>query len=145
MIPWDSTFMEMAETVAKRSTCIRVQVGCVIVKDRRVISMGYNGAPSGLIHCNTYFADKSQSTHREFSSKWEVHAEANAIGWAARYGISTEGTTLYTTISPCLSCAKLIIAAGIKNVIYKYEYDRVEDDGRVLLEIAQINAQYYSI
>jgi dCMP deaminase len=76
--------------------------------------------------------------HHDFATQFEIHAESNAIGWAARYGISTEGTTLYTTVSPCINCAKLIITAGIKEVVYKSEYDRPEDNGIELLKKAKI-------
>jgi len=115
----------------KNSTCIRLKIAAVIVKDDRIISSGWNGAPSGMIHCNEYFehvkdtnSEDFKKLHAEFSERNELHAEQNAIAFAARNGINTEGSILFTSVSPCASCAKLIIAAGIKTVYYKVEYDR---------------------
>lgn len=106
--------MEMAEVVAKRGTCDRLQVGAVIARDGRVISSGYNGNIIGQDHCH-HEPDGPGCTEA-------VHAEANAILFAARYGVSTEGAQLYTTHQPCLNCAKMIINAGIANVFYSHPY-----------------------
>ena len=115
---------------ATRSTCQRLQVGAVLAKGGRTISTGYNGAPSGLPHCNENNC-KSQP-----QCKRTIHAEMNAILFAARYGISTEGTELYTTHSPCIDCAKAIINAGIKKVYYLKEYRSQE--GIELLKLAGV-------
>ena len=119
----DAMFMEIAHTLAKRSTCARAQVGAVLVMDNRIISTGYAGAPSGMTHCldsgcdvNTNLPEKDQHCLRT------VHAEANVIAFAAKYGIKTEGATLYCTHRPCENCSKLLINAGIREVIYLSEY-----------------------
>lgn len=127
---YDELFMSMAEKLAGCSTCARVQVGAVLVKDRRVVSTGWNGVPSGLEHCNTLFdaedwTDKRKIEHHEFSRKFELHAEQNCLIYAGRSGVHLDGDlSLYVTVSPCSDCAKLIVAAGIKEVVYKTLYDR---------------------
>ena len=111
---WDKFFIDTVINVAKLSTCYKYQVGCLIVKDKRIISIGYNGTPSGWEHC----VDK-----RDLHSKYEIHAEMNAIGFAVRNGISTTGSEMYLTHLPCFSCAKLIVASGITKVIYIDDYE----------------------
>lgn len=137
----DSHFIKMARVAAESSTCISHKVGCVLVKDNRVISTGRNGSPSGHEHCCDHFRRRwgeptfingrlepmQRSVHREWSRRHEVHAEANAIAYAARAGVGTEGTTLFCTLSPCADCQKLIVAAGIKRVVYLEEYDTYND------------------
>lgn len=112
----DEMFMAMAYLVAARSTCNRGHVGAVIVDDRRPVSIGYNGAPPGMKHCTEVGCDPPDGCERT------IHAEANSIAWAARRGISLEGTTMYATHSPCRMCASLIIAAGISHFVYDQEY-----------------------
>lgn len=107
--------MAVAMVMATRSTCNRLQVGCVIAKDGRIISTGYAGAPSGLPHCGPECNPDNPCNNT-------VHAEAGAIAYAARHGIAVEGATIYCTHSPCLACAKLIINSGIQEVIYDQEY-----------------------
>lgn len=111
----DYAFMEMAKIFATYSTCSRLRVGAVLVRERRIFSTGYNGAPSGLAHC--YHAEGDDRPCEK-----AVHAEANVIAFAAKHGVSTEGSTLYTTHAPCINCAKLIINAGIAKVIYGETY-----------------------
>lgn len=111
----DQMGMNMARVVAGRGTCDRLQVGAVIARDGRVISSGYNGNIVGMAHCN-------HSEHPSIPCTDAVHAEANAILFAARYGMSTEGATLYTTHQPCLNCAKMIINSGIVHVCYEHPY-----------------------
>ena len=106
--------MDIAFAVSARGTCSRAQVGAVIARDFRVISTGYNGVPSGMGHCD--------HTQDEQGCKHSVHAEANALVFAARHGLSVEGCTLYTTYSPCYECAKLIVNAGITRVAYSLLY-----------------------
>lgn len=114
----DEMIMLIAGVVALRSTCKRGKVGCVITRDNRIISTGYVGAPAGLPHCIEGECEIGPDGGCIATS----HAEAGAIAFAARKGIATEGSTLYTTLSPCLSCAKDIINAGIKRVVYLREY-----------------------
>jgi len=111
--------MSLALMVAQRSTCSRRQVGALAEKDGRVLVTGYNGAPSGFPHC----IDRGGCGLGEKGGCLDaVHAEANLIAFAAKHGISLEGATVYTTCAPCLDCAKLLINAGIKKVVYWEEY-----------------------
>ncbi|MCL6542080.1 MAG: dCMP deaminase family protein [Roseiflexus sp.] len=111
--------METARIWAKRGTCPRAEVGAVIEKNGRIISIGYVGAPMGSLHCSDLgclIYSESEGCVRG------IHAEINAIGFAARNGIPTEGSTLHVTVSPCLRCSQAIIAAGIIKVVYDEEY-----------------------
>lgn len=110
-------FMAMASTVSLRGTCERAKVGCVIVRDGRIVSMGYNGSPPGALHCQAV-----PELCREDGCRNAIHAEANAVCWAARIGVSTEFASLYTTHAPCPACAQLVVAAGIAQVYYKHDY-----------------------
>ncbi|BDC36626.1 MAG: cytidine deaminase [Candidatus Methanoliparum thermophilum] len=121
----DEYFMNIAKIVATRSTCLRNHVGAVIVKDKRILTTGYNGAPSGLPHCldigclrnsNNIPSGKNQEICRG------VHAEQNAIIQAALHGISIKDATLYCTHLPCSLCAKMLINAHIKRVVYSISY-----------------------
>jgi len=122
---FDEYFMEIAHVVAKRSTCLRRKVGAVIVKDKHILTTGYNGAPSGMPHCLDIGCLREQfkvpSGERQELCRG-LHAEQNAIIQAAVHGVSIKGSTLYTTHSPCISCAKMIINAGIKRVVYLDDY-----------------------
>jgi dCMP deaminase len=122
---WDQYFMEIAEVVAKRSTCVRRQIGAVIVKDRRILTTGYNGAPSGLAHClgNGCMRDelKIPSGTRAETCR-ALHSEMNAIIQAAQYGVSTKDSTLYCTHQPCSVCARMLINAGITRVVFTGDY-----------------------
>lgn len=125
---FDCSYIEMASIWAKNSYCKRRQVGALIVKDRMIISDGYNGTPSGF---ENICEDEAGAT-----KPYVLHAEANAISKVAKSGNSSEGATMYVTASPCLECAKLIIQAGIKRVVYKDEYRLT--DGTDLLKRAGI-------
>ena len=122
---WDEYFMEIAQVVAKRSNCSRRQVAAVIVKDNHLLATGYNGTPRGVRNCFDGGCPRcagkvASGTHLEECLC--THAEQNAICQAALYGHALEGGTIYVTISPCLTCAKLIINAGIKEVVYGGDY-----------------------
>ncbi len=136
---WDEYFMEIAEIVKTRSTCLRRQVGAVIVKDNRIITTGYNGAPSGLRHCLEIGCERQRlgvpSGERHELCR-ALHAEQNAIIQAAKLGISTEGATIYITLQPCVICAKMLINAGIKKIVHKGEYP--DELSRKMLEEAGI-------
>ena len=114
---WDDYFMELAYLAATRATCDRLHVGAILVRDRRVIATGYNGSPKGLPHC-----DDVGHLMVDGHCKRTLHAEQNVILQCALYGVSTQGSVLYTTHFPCDICAKLIIGAGIKAVYYGGEY-----------------------
>jgi len=119
----DDYFMEIASVVAKRSTCLRNQVGALFVRNKRILTTGYNGAPSGLDHCDTVGCARegvASGTHHELCRA--VHAEQNAIIQAALHGISIEGATLYCTHQPCILCAKMMINARVRKVVYQQTY-----------------------
>ena len=121
----DEYFMNMAKLVSTRSTCIRRQVGAVIVKDKRVLSTGYNGSPKGSKHCDELGCIREQldvpsGTRHELCRG--VHAEQNAVIQAAYFGVSVKDSSIYTTTYPCSMCAKLIINAGIIEIVYNEGY-----------------------
>jgi dCMP deaminase len=122
---WDSYFMQIAQMVASRSTCIRRQVGAVIVKDKQILSTGYNGSPSGLKHCGEVGCLRQVlkiSSGERTEICRAVHAEQNALLQAARHGVAIEGADMYTSVQPCVLCTKMIINTGIKRVIYASPY-----------------------
>lgn len=139
--------MEMAEVMAKRSTCERAQVGVVIARDGRVLATGYNGAPAGLPHCRHEGDDVETlvdggytpiaSIYTGPGCQVSVHAEANAVAYAARHGVALEGSVLYTTYTPCLACAQIVINAGIVEVIALKPYRDVA--GRDLILAAGLS------
>ncbi len=128
MNKWDERFMQLAETVAEWSSCFQQNrhVGAVIVKDKRILTTGYNGAPAGLKSC----AERGVCLRRERNITsgtmqevcYAVHAEQNAIIQAAKLGISLEGSVMYVTHQPCVICTRMIINSGVKKVIYKNGY-----------------------
>ncbi|EAZ89838.1 deoxycytidylate deaminase [Crocosphaera chwakensis] len=126
---WDEYFIMIAKLAATRSTCLAFPVGAVIVKDKQVLATGYNGSPSGSAHCTAqgfcYPGLDSCDTSSSLPSR-AVHAEANAIAQAAKHGISTHGASIYVTLEPCVSCLKLIISAGIKEVFYETAFNKGE-------------------
>ncbi|MFA4983727.1 MAG: cytidine/deoxycytidylate deaminase family protein [Candidatus Omnitrophota bacterium] len=129
---WDEYFLEVAGLVAKRATCLRRQVGAVLVKDKKILSTGYNGAPSGLDHCFDIGCIR-QKLKVPSGERHELcrglHAEQNVILQAALYGTSTRGSILYITNQPCAICAKMLINAGIKEVIIADGYpDKLAQD-----------------
>ncbi len=114
---WDDYFMDIAFQVAKRSTCDRARVGAIIVKDRRILTTGYNGAAAGLPHCDDV-GHLMVGGHCVRT----LHAEQNAIIQGALHGVGVAGSTMYVTHQPCLTCAKMIINAGIQRVVYAGKY-----------------------
>ena len=133
---WNAYFMEITNLVAERSTCLRRSVGAVLVKDKRILATGYNGAPSGLPHCLDIGCMREQNdipSGERHELCRGLHAEQNVIIQAARYGISIQGSTLYSTTRPCVICAKMIINASIAAVYYEEGYaDELAD--QMLLE-----------
>ncbi|KJS85478.1 MAG: cytidine deaminase [Peptococcaceae bacterium BICA1-8] len=122
---WDQYFMEITQVVAKRSTCLRRHVGAVIIKDRHILSTGYNGAPSGLLHCleTGCIREKLDVPRGERHELCRgLHAEQNAIIQAAVHGVQIKGGTLYSTTFPCVLCAKMLINAGIVKIVYQGSY-----------------------
>ena len=136
---WDEYFMNVAEMVKLRSTCMSAKKGAVLVKDNRVVSTGYNGSPRGVKHCNQGGCVRCTQRHlgKIKSGVYSepcicCHSEENAIVQAAVHGVRTEGATMYTTFTPCVNCAKMIINAGVKEVVAKVEYP--DDVGLKLFE-----------
>jgi dCMP deaminase len=123
---WDEYFMEMAQLTAKRSTCMRRNVGAIIVKDRHIVATGYNGAPRGIKHCAERGGCMREKLGVPSGERHELcmalHAEQNAIIQAATLGVSIEDATIYVTHQPCVICAKMIINAGIKRIVVKEGY-----------------------
>lgn len=123
---WDEYYMEMAELAAKRSTCLRRNVGAVIVKDNHAVATGYNGAPKGLKHCVEVGGCLREQLQVPSGQRHELcralHAEQNAIIQAAALGQSVEGGTIYITHQPCVICSKMIINAGIRRIVVKEGY-----------------------
>lgn len=122
---WDEYFMEIVEVVAKRSTCLRRKVGALIVKDKKILATGYNGAPTGLKHCSEVGCLRERlnipSGERQELCRG-LHAEQNAIVQAALHGVSIKEAVMYATCQPCIVCAKMIINAGIKKIVFAGEY-----------------------
>jgi len=119
----DENFINIAQELATASKCVSKQVGAVIVKDGRILSTGYNGTPAGYINCREHWSGEYTKEHHDWSKTYEIHAEMNAIIWAARKGISIEGATIYVTLEPCSECSKNIIASGIKRIVYLRPYE----------------------
>jgi dCMP deaminase len=130
--PWNEYFMDQATMVATRATCDRLHVGAVIVRDKRIISTGYNGSVSGDVHCH----DEGCNVVNGHCIR-TIHAESNAILQCAKFGVSTEDAAIYVTHFPCLLCSKQIIQAGIKHIYYGDEY-RVDPYAMQLLEQANV-------
>lgn len=129
---WDEYFLAIAELVSRRSTCLRRSVGAVLVKDKRILTTGYNGAPTGLRHCldlgclREHCNVPSGERHELCRG---LHAEQNAIIQAAMHGVGVQGATLYCTNHPCIICAKMIINAGAVRVIFRDGYgDKLSED-----------------
>lgn len=142
MDKWDERFMALAEMVSTWSSCYREdrQVGAVVVRDKRILTTGYNGAPAGVMSCKErgeclrVKENIASGTRHELC--YAVHAEQNAVIQAAKLGVSLEGATLYVTHQPCVICTKIIINSGIKKIVYKYPYP--DEFSRKLLEDAGV-------
>ena len=124
----DSNFINIAREIASASKCVSKQVGAVIVKNGRILSTGYNGTPAGFTNCCEYWDGQYTSEHHEWSKTYEIHAEMNAIIWAAREGISIDGATIYVTLEPCSECSKNLIASGIKEIVYDKAYEHANSN-----------------
>lgn len=119
---FDDIYMELAENLAKRSHCVKAKVGAVLTKDTRIISLGYNGPPAGTHNCDEKWPKDGCPRDSKGSCSLALHAEQNAILYAAKSNVSIEGSTLYVTLSPCISCARVIYTLGIKKVYYLHSY-----------------------
>jgi len=142
---WDEYFMEIARAAAKRSTCDRGRVGCVIVRDKQILATGYAGAPPGLPHCDDVGHQIKTVTHEDGHSSQHcmrtTHAEQNAIARAAKLGIALDGGTLYCRMTPCASCTKTVISVGIKRIVCEKRYHAGEESEQ-MLETAGIELSF---
>lgn len=124
---WDEYFMMLAKLAASRSTCLSRPTGAVVVKDKQVLATGYNGSLPGQAHCMDEGVCFRRTLKWPEAVKYDMcrssHAEANAISLAAKKGVSLEGATVYCTLEPCITCAKLIVTSGITRVVYEHAYD----------------------
>ena len=129
---WDSYFMKIASAVSERSTCDRAMVGCVLVRDKRILTTGFNGSPAGQDHC-----DEIVHLMVDGHCVRTIHAETNAIIQAALHGVSTRDATCYVTHLPCINCTKALINAGINRIVYGEAY-RVDENAMMFLRDAEI-------
>ncbi len=132
-LPWDQYFMRIAQVVASRSTCLRAQVGAVLVRNRSIVATGYNGAPAGMAHCTDVgcllYKSEAPDGVVETNCFRTIHAEVNAIAQAARNGTSIDGADAYVTASPCVHCLKVLVNVGVRSIYYlrPYKIDRVRE------------------
>ncbi|MDD2540824.1 MAG: cytidine/deoxycytidylate deaminase family protein [Desulfuromonadaceae bacterium] len=143
---WDQYFIDITHLVATRSTCMRRQVGAILVKDRNILATGYNGVPSGISHCDVAGCLRERlkvpSGERHELCRG-LHAEQNAIIQAARHGINIDGSTLYCTTMPCIICTKMLINAGISTIIYAEGY--ADDLAREMLAETGISVKHFTL
>jgi dCMP deaminase len=144
---FDDIFMELAINLAKRSHCIKAHVGAVLTQETRIISIGYNGPPAGTHNCDEEWPDTGCARDRKGSCSLALHAEQNAILYAAKNGTTVEGATLYVTLSPCLACARIIFSMKIAKVIYLNSYAAYKgldmDEGLEFLRKFGVEVQQY--
>src|ERR1700689_900567 len=119
---FDEIYMELAQNLAHKSHCVKIKVGAVLTKDTRIVSLGYNGPPAGTHNCDEEWPDTGCPRDSKGSCSLALHAEQNAILYAVKNGANLEGATLYTTLSPCLPCARLIFSAGVVKVFFDRSY-----------------------
>jgi len=135
---WDDYFFQVADTVSRRATCDRGRSGCIIVKDRRILVTGFVGSPYGFPHCDDVGHQMKRLVHEDGRVTEHcmrtLHAEQNAICQAARLGIALEGATLYTRMTPCRTCAMLIINCAIKSVFCERRYQAADEPEAMLMQ-----------
>ncbi len=142
---WEQYFLEIAKVVAKRSTCLRRQVGCILVKDKQILTTGYNGAPKGITHCSQKGCIREKEnvpSGQRHELCRGLHAEQNAIIQGALHGINLGGSTLYVTTQPCVQCAKMLVNAGVQRIVFIGRYpDRMSTEilKEAKIQLKQIN------
>ena len=148
-LSFDHIFMNLASDLSKRSHCVKAQVGAVLTKDTRIISIGYNGPPAGTHNCDEEWPETGCPRDARGSCSLALHAEENAILYAVKNGANLEGATLYTTLSPCLPCARLIFSAGVKHVFFLKSYAAYKglpsDEGVDFLNRFGVNAERFEV
>ncbi len=144
---WDEYFMEIAKTVATRATCDRGRAGCVVVRDRQILVTGYVGSPRGLAHCDDVGHYMKKVVHEDGHVSQHcvrtIHAEQNAITQAARLGIPLQGSTMYVRMTPCRTCAMLIINVGVERVVCEKKYHAGQESEEMFRE-AGVKLEYFS-
>jgi dCMP deaminase len=145
---FDDIFMDLAKNLAQRSHCIKAQVGAVLTKDTRIISVGYNGPPAGTHNCDEEFGQVGCPRDSKGSCSLALHAEQNAILYALKNGSDVGGATLYVTLSPCIACARVIFTMKIKKVIYLDSYAAYKgigiDEGVEFLRKFGVEVEHYA-
>lgn len=145
---FDDIFMELAVNLAKRSHCIKRHVGAVLTKDTRIISIGYNGPPEKTHNCDEEWPEEGCPRDSKGSCSLALHAEENAIVYAVGNGTEVRGSTMFVTLSPCISCARLMFASGIQKVIYLHSYAEYKglaiDEGIEFLRKFGVQVEKYS-
>ncbi len=145
---FDEIYMELAVNLAKRSHCVKAQVGAVLTKDTRIVSLGYNGPPAGTHNCDIEWPQEGCPRDSKGSCSLALHAEQNAILYASKNNVTIEGSTLYVTLSPCISCARVIYTTGIKKVYYLNSYadfkGLASDEGVDFLQKFGVEVVHYS-
>ncbi len=146
-LAFDDIYMELAVNLANRSHCIKRHVGAVLTKETRIISIGYNGPPSGTHNCDDEWPEEGCARDSKGGCSLAIHAEQNAILYAVKNKTSVEGATIYVTLAPCLSCARIIYTMGIKKVIYLNSYAAYKgienDEGVDFLEKFGVEVERY--
>ncbi|MBL7036266.1 cytidine/deoxycytidylate deaminase family protein [Candidatus Microgenomates bacterium] len=144
---WDEYFMQIMDATSKRASCDRGRASCVFVKDRQVLVTGYVGSPAGLPHCDDVGHQMKKLTHEDGSTTDHcmrtVHAEQNAICQAAKRGVSIEGSTVYVNMTPCRTCAMLLINSGVKRVLARNKY-HAGAESEAMLKKAKIKLEFLS-
>ena len=144
---FDDIFMELAVNLARRSHCIKRHVGAVLTQETRIISIGYNGPPSGTHNCDIEWPEEGCPRDSKGGCSLAIHAEQNALLYAVKNKATVEGATLYVTLAPCLACARIIFTMGVKNVIYLNSYAEYKgiksDEGVDFLQKFGVNVQRY--
>ncbi len=140
--------MDLAENLGLRSHCVKAKVGAVLTKDTRIISLGYNGPPAGTHNCDVEWPEHGCPRDSKGSCSLALHAEMNAILYASKNNVSLEGCTLYVTLSPCISCARIIYSTGIKKVLFKESYAKYKglptDEGVDFLQKFGVDVEQFS-
>ena len=146
---FDDIFMDLAKNLARRSHCIKAQVGAVLTKDTRIISVGYNGPPAGTHNCDVEFPEMGCPRDSKGSCSLALHAEQNAILYALKNGSDVEGATLYVTLSPCIACARVIYTMKIKKLLFLDSYAAYKgiavDEGVEFLRKFGVEVEHYEV
>lgn len=144
---FDDIYMELAQNLALKSHCVKMKVGAVLTRETRIISLGYNGPPAGTHNCDEKWPDTGCPRDSKGGCSLALHAEQNAILYAAKNNVSLEGGTLYITLSPCLACAKVIFSTGIKKVLFLEKYSVYKgisnDEGVDFLQQFNVEVKQY--